>query len=500
VETLNLAVLSGLLLALSFPNAFFRDLNWSQGAFGMLSLLPLLLALDQKGLQLKRAFKLGYASGITFFLLGTYWINHIGPMGLGAAPAWLGLSAYLALYLGAFAWALTWGRQRGLKGEALWIPALWTLLEFLRERLLTGYPWMSLGSSQCLDAALLPMASVTGVYGLHFAVALANVILWKFWKGEKKTYEWGAASLALGLVLSLRLAALPRPEAPEKIKVAVLQGNVNEDQAWTPQYRRGVMAIYSGMMQAALKQGAKVMIWPESAFPGIFSQPSPEREALLTFAKREKVSLIFGSTLLDPAKNSFSNAAVFVDSKGNADAYAKRQLVPFGEFIPLRDEIPLLDQVLNQAGLENFAAGIGPAIFQDDHFKAAPLVCYESIYGSLAATEPDGFLSVITLDTWFGDSLAPRHHLSQSILRAVEGQRWVARAAATGISAFINPQGEIVSQLRLNSAGFLVQEIDSQCSRTFYLLHGAWFVGLCAGLCMLVLAFSPMKGFKKDHR
>ncbi|MES2202231.1 MAG: apolipoprotein N-acyltransferase [candidate division FCPU426 bacterium] len=486
IKKFRMALFCGLLLALSFPNFLYPELFWGFDLLAFFSLLPLFMDIgrDRPGL----AFKKGYVAGLLFFLLSLYWILHVKPMGPGALPAWIGLSAYLALYPALFFGGVAWGLKRSWPFQALWIPALWTVLEALREILLTGFPWVSLGSSQTSNLSLLPLVSVTGVYGLHFAVVLGNILAWKLLRPlEWKRREWFGAVLAIALLIGLRFQAPARPQGAPTVKVAVLQGNIDQDHDWTADYRRELMTNYFAMMTEAADAGAKVLIWPESSFPGIFGRGDPEEVRLLEFARSRHLALIFGATLEAPGERNFSNAAVFIDSSGNVSTYAKRHLVPFGETIPFRARLPVLDQMLRRIGLADFKEGPGPVAFESEGFRLSPLVCYESIYGEAARESGIGALAIITLDTWFGNSPAPRYHMGHAILRAVESGRWVARAAATGVSCFVSPEGRVLARQPLNTRGWIMQEMDCASSQTPYQRYGAWFVGLCALLLVLAV-------------
>jgi apolipoprotein N-acyltransferase len=487
------SLFSGLLLALSFPNILHPDFFLPGVFIAWICLLPLFETTAEEAPW--EAFKKGWMAGLCFFLLSTAWINNIKPMGPGALPAWISLSLYLALYPAAFCWGLAWGRRAKMPLEALWIPALWTLLEFLRERLLTGYPWVSLGSSQYLTKIWLPLASITGIYGLHFVVVAINLTLWWAYKRRKEAFTGLCVIAAMAL---LRLSAPGPAQAGEGTKVAVIQGNIDQDQAWTESYRHELMSVYGRLMRQAVDAGAKVLIWPESAFPGFFNEPGAESEVMRQFAKNNHVDLIFGSTLSDGPGGSYSNAVVFVDDQGNTAAYRKRHLVPFGEYIPFRASIPLLDGLMDRFGMVDFKPGPQAGLsFQSRQgpqgLITMPLVCYESIFGRSAAHSQgmdSDLIAVVTLDTWFGNSAAPRYHALHGILQAVESGKWVARAAATGISCFVSPQGELMDVVPLNTEGWSAQVIPKHGAPTFYWIWGSWFLWLCLGSLTLSLGLS----------
>lgn len=492
----GLALFSGLLLSLSFPNIFHPDFFLPGVFIAWVCLIPLLESVN--GQAPRAAFSRGFFAGLLFFLLSTAWINNIKPMGPGAFPAWICLSLYLALFPAAFAWGLSRGRELGLRFEALWVPSLWTLLEFLRERLISGYPWVSLGSSQYLTKVWLPLASITGIYGLHFVVLLINLLLWQLWR--RRSDAW-LSCLLLAMLLGLRLAApSPQPKSGGT-KVAVLQGNIDQDQAWTESYRHELMTVYGRLMTEALDAGAQVMIWPESAFPGFFNEAGPEAQVLEKFAKRMQVDLLIGSTLADRENNAYTNSAVFIDAQGNTSDYGKRHLVPFGEYIPFRSLIPPLDQLMTRFGLVDFKPG-SPAgnsfvsVSRNSRLRIMPLICYESIYGRSArhsqSMEAD-LIAVITLDTWFGNSAAPRYHALHGIIQAVESGKWVARAAATGISCFVSPSGDLSDSVALNTVGWSLHVIPENSGPTLYWRLGPWFLWLCLGLIALSFPISRQK-------
>ena len=485
----SLSLLSGLLMALSFPNIFHPDF-FPAGAFvAWFCLLPLFCTLD--GEAPEAAFKKGFVAGFFFFLLSTAWINHIKPMGPGAPPAWICLSAWLALFPACFAWGLARGREARLPWEAFWVPALWTLLEVARERLLSGYPWVSLGSSQAASRVWLGLAALTGVYGLHFCVALINLLAWQLWRRRSELLPGLLLTAAL---LALRIAFPLRVPSGPGIKVAVIQGNIDQDQAWTLAYRQELMASYSALMREAVDAGAKILVWPESAYPGFFDEFGPESETLRAFARHERVGLIVGSSLVDRQDPAYYNAAVMIDAQGNTADYRKRHLVPFGEYIPFRSLVPILDRLLTRLGLSDFRPGADEQPgFLLQGLAVSPEICYESVYSEKVRQSAGeaNLMAVLTLDSWFGDSAAPRHHFSQAVLRAVENGFWVARSAATGISGFVAPDGKISGLVPLNERGWSLQEIPFLGQKTFYRRHGPWFIWLCALFLALPWFFRP---------
>lgn len=493
-----LPALSGLLLCLSFPNFLFNKFTWVTNLVAWFALVPLLFAI--RGAKPKEAFRQGYLAGLVFFLGSTYWINYVKPMGWAAPAGWIVLCAYLALYPGLFCLLFRLGEGRKLPLPLLWMPALWTLLEYAREVLFTGFPWASLGSSQYLNPLVLPIASACGIYGIHFLVVLGNLAVFRVLSGRGfKRGEALQAGLAMVLLLVLGWKGNPLSrESVPPVKVAVIQGNIDQDQAWTDAYKAELMKTYLGLMQEATDQGARLLIWPEATLPGVFSGNVAEAKTLEDFAKARGVDLMVSGYDENMALGGYTNSSFFLSpesaSKG-VGTYAKRHLVPFGEFVPFRKWFTFIDKAVRRFGVEDLVPGPGPAVFDTAAGKVAPLICYEGIFASLsrqACKQGAEVLAIQTFDTWYGDSAAPYQHVALAVFRAVEQGRFLARAGATGVSCFISPQGVITRTVALNTRGFAVEEVQPLNTRTLYQVCGDWFVALCFLLCLAPL-LTPRK-------
>jgi apolipoprotein N-acyltransferase len=248
------------------------------------------------------------------------------------------------------------------------------------------------------------------------------------------------------------------------------------------------MNTYLLLSQAAVDEGAKVLLWPESSFPGFFNEGALESEQLKAFAKKRQVQLLVGSTLI--AENGFYNSALWIDPAGNTLSQGKRHLVPFGEYVPFRKAIPILDAAMARMGVSEILADRRGPLFNLAGLKTRPLVCYESVFpDEVRQGDAPDLLGVITVDTWYGDSAGPVYHAQQCALRAVENGTWVARAAATGISLFVDPQGKLIAPIALNHAGYQVLGIGRGRS-TFYREHGEWLATML--LFLLAVLWGPI--------
>ncbi len=491
---LLLPLASGLLLCFSFPNFVLRGFHWQTNLVAWVALVPLLASLE--GASPRQAFGRGFLAGLVFFLCALYWINYVKPMGWGATVGWAALSAYLALYPALFAVLVRRGLDEGLRLPLLWIPALWTLLEYGRGTFFSGFPWASLGSSQYLDPLVLPLAAAAGIWGLHFLVALGNLLAFSLagggsWLKPSRRLAAGAALVlaCLGLTAWLGRAAA-EPEAP-RARVAVIQGSLDQDQAWTSDYRAHLMRVYLGLMDRAADWGARTLVWPEGSFPGIFSLSPPEAGELRAFARARGVDLLVGSDNFDPSAGTYSNSVLWIAADGRLGEYKKRHLVPFGEYIPLRHVLPFLNKAVESIGFQDFTPGTRAGAFPTLAGEAGPLICYEGIFPGLCRDSVERgaeWLSISTFDTWYGNSAAPYQHVALAVFRAVEEDRWIARAGATGISCFISPKGAISDVVGLYRRGFAVRDIRLLKARTLFRRWGNWFVWACLALVLGCLA------------
>lgn len=491
----GLALSSGVLLYFSFPNALALGFEAWPGRLAWFALLPLLAALEDRSAG--EGARLGFLTGLACFVPGLAWLTHVRPLAAGAWPAWLALAAWSAAFAALFGALAAQGLRRRWALPVLWVAALWALTEALREHLLSGFPWMGLGSSQYRNRALLPLAAALGQGGLHFAVALGNTILFGVLRRPSWLLGWRRSLSAVLAALSLAALAqwqgavqrhwLNGPGAAPLVRCAVIQGAIDLDQPWDQAYRSHLLSAYFSLSQQAVDAGATLLLWPESAFPGFFNEDAVEAEAVKAFARTHKVTLLIGSTLSE--NDAYTNSAVWVEADGNTRSYSKRHLVPFGEFVPFRRWAPLLDLALARAGVVDFSPGRQPAQFQLGAMRVKPLICFESVFPDMARSGgPADLLALLTVDTWYGRTAGPVWHASQSVIRAVEEGTWLARCASTGISFFAAPDGRLLEPLGLDLAGYRVQDIGLGRVTPFQ-RFGPWpLLWACLGLLGAAIA------------
>lgn len=489
------AVASGLLLSASFPSLDVTPLAW-------IGLVPLLLATH--GRSVRSAFVLGWLTGMTFFLATCYWIvhtiSHYTPLPLVVCVALLvAMSAVLACYHGAFAAGLRFFEQRGL--PALWLaPALWVTLEWMRGWFFIGFPWAALGYSQWRFSNLVQIVEVTGVYGVSAVLVLFNVVV----AGVLR--ERGRGVLRVGpplAVLTILVGVLPAIGAWRKgqlaamppagrLTVAVAQGNVEQDRKWDPEYQGETMARYATLTRDAAQLKPDLIVWPETAAPFFFQQPSPWRQQLLDLVREVQIPLLFGSPAFrvhDGVVEQLNRAFLLGPDGSEQGTYDKIQLVPFGEYVPFRQILFFVPQIVTAVG--QIGAGLDATVFSIPQAKLGTLICYEGIFPELPRRFVDDGAQVlvnITNDAWFGATSAPWQHLVQESFRSIENRRPMVRAANTGISAFIDATGHIRWHSSLFETLWHVDEVTWPDVQTFYATHGNVFVWLCAAVIAGFLA------------
>lgn len=489
-----LSVVSALFFTLCFPKA-------DQGWLAWVALVPLFLALRR--MDVKGGFFIGFIFGMVHHLGLVYWtvhtMHHYGNLPVDQAVMILMLLAgYLSLYPAVFAAVLLWLRPKPVYLIIL-APALWVLLEMIQTWLFTGFPWALLGYSQYDHLWLIQIADLFGVYGLSGLIIASNVVLtlailswlelaWLDVITSKKVAALTGAVL-ICMIMAVTVYGVLRSNSIDKIaaesnqvKVAVVQGNIDQAQKWDPRFQVLTTVKYRKLSLAPSVKAADLVIWPETATPFYFMDDKILSEMVIEGIKSHNSHFIIGSPSYAKDKESliYHNSAYLVSPDGQTKGkYDKVHLVPFGEYVPLKRWLPFINKLVAQVG--DFKPGRrGNTLSWKDH-QVGMLICYEAIFPGLArAMVQNGaqLLVNITNDAWFGRTSAAFQHFSMAVFRAVENRRYLARAANTGISGFVDPCGRIVSPTDLFQEVAVLEEISLLEEASFYSRWGEWPLGL----------------------
>ena len=479
----SLALLSGALLALSFP-------RFGHPAFAWIALVPLLIALSGwrghagrvPGQPPLRAFTLGLVTGLAYFVGTIYWTGTVvRTFGGLATPvalfAMLLLAAYLALYPALTALIVSRVVNRaGVRGLLL-LPAAWVATEFGRGFLFGGFPWVPLGNSQVEMLPVAQLASVLGVYGLSALVAFVNasIVYALLTAGRDRVVAIAAAaSVLVGIAGwgTWRIAdgSLTREGTP--LRVGLIQGNIAQEDKWNPAEARRIFTTHIAMTRDAVKRGAQFVMWPESSTPFMFEEDDAGETAVRDLTREVGVPILFGSDQVDRGGNlvRLFNAAFLVTPSGDtAGVYRKIHLVPFGEYIPLKEWLYFVSPLVER--FTDFAPGTSTVLLPVGSHLISTAICYEVVYPSLIRQGIVGgseLLTTITNDGWYGRSSAPYQHFAMASMRAIEGGRYLARAANTGISGVVDPYGRVVRRSAIFEQVGLVEEVRLLTARTIY--------------------------------
>ncbi|MBU0726695.1 MAG: apolipoprotein N-acyltransferase [Alphaproteobacteria bacterium] len=476
--------------------------------FSLIVLVPVAwsaLLICLPGLSLGRATLVGWAFGVAQFGFGIPWVAEsfyvdADRFGALAIPAVAGLSAFLALFP-ALATALFAHLSRhigtGLPA-ALLLATAWTGAEWLRGHMLTGFPWNLAGYAVADFDALRQPAAWAGSYGMSFLVVLAGALPAAAWaaKGNARHFA-GIAGLALPLALwaagEARLNGAAPP--PTGVSLRVVQGNFPQAEKWVPGARERALDRYTRL---SVKGGpVNLVLWPETAFPGFLDEDADAR-ARIAAALPEGALLMTGAPdrVETEAGTRYFNAVQVYDRGGEILAeYAKHHLVPFGEYMPLPNWLPV-ERIVESPG--DFTPGPGPRTLSLPGVPVVgPTICYEIIFPG-HITEPrfrPDWIFNATNDAWFGTSIGPKQHLASARMRAVEEGLPVIRAANTGISAVIDATGDIRSRLDTGETGIIDAELPPALRQTLYARFGE---GTLAAL--IALAWALVIGFQLAAR
>ncbi len=494
--------ISAICLALSLSRYNIGILAW----FAMSPLLAILIK-QQKKKKKSKGFFVGFLFGIFFYSANLYWINY-ALINFGGMPYFLSipilflLVSYLSLYYGFFCWITQsfYNRYRNLYV----VPFVWVGLEWIRSFLLTGFPWSLLGYSQHRFIGIIQISEYTGVYGVSFLILLSNMIIAKgLIEPEKKKqvfFEYSTFILLLGSLVMWGNSRIRQWEeqAPKKsIKASVIQGNIKQDMKWNSSRVSEIVNVYDKLTRQAAVDKPDVIIWPETAIP-FFYQNSPKAQKWLKDLSEDvKAEIITGAMTFNRKSKSniqYKNSAILVKHDKIEPIYDKIHLVPFGEYVPLKKVLFFVEKLVAVVG--ELSPGTKASIQSLNSVSFGTVICFEIVFPDLVRRFADNgarFILNLTNDAWYGDTDAPFQHWAMVVFRCVENRVWVARAANTGISGFINPLGEVIEETKIFSRQIKTMEMGTvNNKKTFYTAYGDIFAKLCFGIffiCVLTLAF-----------
>lgn len=448
-------------------------------------------------------------------LLG--WIHHVTLGGLFVLGpligAWVGL-----WYLGAW-----WALPRMLRQPAitrlfglLALGGLWVVIEWTRTWLLSGFPWAPLALTQWERGSILQIAAYTGAGGVAFVLVAMNIGFATMahsiivegkggWNFRRPEFLFALFMLMACVSIHVQETFNRRQFTVPLARVGFVQPYIPQTLKWDPAEGPAILDVLEKTTLAAAASRPDFIMWPEASTPWAVRGDETARAFVEKLANRAGVPLLIGSVGIEnrtQPNEQWFNAAFVVDPVMGLQTtyYAKQHLVPFGEYVPLRPVLGWLSKIV-PVGDDDYTPGMDspPLVISlpNTTLTAGPLICYEDIFPTLARSSVrsgSDFLAVLTNNAWYGEGGQATQHAAHSVLRAVETRRPVLRCGNGGWSGWIDEFGNVRATLR-NDAGsiyFRGAEIiavtrDARWvgQQSFYVQHGDWFIGVCAGLVLL---------------
>src|SRR5437867_4448947 len=538
------AISSGLLCTGCFPPFDQTWLCW-------IALTPLIAAIWFSGEDTRhpwlRNLLLGYVAGLTFFWTVLSWLTTVTVLG------WFVLEFYMAIYFAFWAWFCGLVRPRETREEpnstkwdqmlaearstaalprspwtkstnnlalAFLVAAAGATQEWLRGWVFSGWGWNGLGVALHANWPLIQIAEFTGVAGLSFMVAFANVIavttvrrliLEARTHAMRPHFDLTLTMAAIVGVLTFGLGAARISPSTKLFRVAAVQSNVPQSQKFDPQFTRRIFDQFRRLSEIALRSTPPpdLLIWPESSMPGPVLEDRESYQFVMNLAASAESDLLLGT--IDEEEGRAFNAALLISDGGEeVQLYRKLHLVPYGEYVPGRHRVPLLARIVGDQVPGDFNAGKDYTVFSltNSDVQVAPLICFEDTIGELARrfvlptdTNPGASLLVdITNDGWFLHSAGSHQHLANAIFRCVETRRPMVRAANTGVTCFVNEFGRVTQKLQDDTGstfteGVLTGEVKvpTEHELTFYTRHGELFAEACAAITAVALVIGLLR-------
>jgi len=497
------AILSGILLWSAFPPWEISEAAW----FG---LVPLVLAV--RGAGSRRSWQLGLVTGLAFWLPGIWWISHVTLLG------WIVLSAYCSIYLSVFAWFVNmwlrkWGAARWGRNVLLMLAgtAAWVSTEYARSVLCTGFPWNTLGISQYGIATVRQLAEWGGVYAVSAVLVVFNFgIATTFFRYRESTIRLGRSAhpelcigllvMAMAVAMGMRTLMARDGTLTTPAHIGVVQTDIPQIDKWTADT---IPLIYERLETLTRELGQRehldLIIWPETALPDEVLH-SDRSYALVQELVVNQVPILVG-TMDSFARESDErifhlNSSMLFHTTGRITyRYDKQHLVMWGEYVPFEEALPFLWALTpNDA---SFTPGEKSVVFElaMPAIEFSTLICFEDALPYLsrrAVANGARLLINQTNDAWFERSAASRQHMTHCVFRCIENRVPAVRCANTGISCFIDANGNVQKELKDDTGSTFSQGVLSHWifvpkadhPLTFYTRRGDVFAWVCLGITL----------------
>jgi apolipoprotein N-acyltransferase len=439
-----------------------------------IALIPLFWVIDTE--RPKRTFLYALFFGSVFFLCHLWWLYTLVVPVARVTRVLLDIGVtllfgYMGLWIALFAWGT---RRLGLYAA----PFIWAGTEWLRSQTEGGFPWGLLGTSLTPYAPLIQGASVVGVYGVSALVVWWGLLLYRLLKGPGR--DLFAGLLAVSVLLPFGFGLVRMKPNRFWFRAGLIQPNVSPVEKGKTKTREQNWRDLLRLSRQAIGQGARVLVFPETATLTDISDSGPFQDSLHRLSDTCGVLIVTGTPLY--RSFGYMNATtVFVPHQPLTDFYWKIHPAPFSEHFPFVDKVPLLRKVMTN-DMGNQVSGSELKVFDISGHKFSTAICFEGIFPGLIrqfCRRGAEMIAIVTNDGWFGKTPGPYQHCELMVMRAVENGVPLVRAANNGISLVSDPYGRILSQTGLFVEATLIQDVPRPAGATFYRRFGDVFSILC---------------------
>lgn len=530
-KNLFLAILSGVILSLSFP-------PFKTGFFAYFGLVPILIFLN-RAKNYRELLIFTYLSMLIFHALTLYWIggwtSKTDPFMMIGSVALILVHPFF--YWLPFVFFFLIKRHLGNKSALFTFPFLWNSLEYLRSVDETAFPWLTLGNTQSYYLPIIQVTSIIGVYGLSFVIVVFNVLIYVAYKNFRyESFRFTLNKLAIITIVLVSFFIYGKVILNDtiydgkKIRVGVVQPDFDPWEKWEDEVNPQI-DVYLQLSDSAVQKGAELIVWPESALPVyLLSGNYPEEvRRIKNFCREKNVAIATGLPLVhfyfskEQAKedsriskdssyyyDTYNGVVLFLPDSDLIQEYGKMNLVPFAERAPYLRYLPFLGDLIKwSVGISNWSVWDEQTVFNyktrdGDTAKFSAVVCYESIFPSFNSEfikKGAQFLVVVTNDSWYGKTSGPYQHKQYAVFRAIENRRWIVRSANGGISCIIDPYGRTIFETNLYERTYFVDDIYLNSEVTYYVQYRdiiSYFALIISGI-FISLALIKKFGVRKNE-
>ena len=524
-----LLILSGLLFGISFtPFPFPFPLLL------FVSFVPYIYVVTKRTTLLK----FNSASYLTFFIMSLITVYWVGSWQSSADPFLMISGLVLVFFLPCVMLinsTLYFISRKVFKKDfsLYFFPFFWVTGEYLLSLTDLKFPWLTIGHGLAKFTSFIQIADIVGAFGLSFIVLWINIFIFKGLKAFKENIKVGSIYFAVAASIFILIVAYgfirisSSNDDQETIKVGIIQPNINPWNKWELGGLDNMLENYFSLSQACVKEGAQIILWPETALPVYLLSGTYQREvdSIYAFIKRNNVPLLTGMPDFliygkDPPRNAkyseageyyyttYNSILLFQPDRSEVQRYGKMHLVPLGEHTPFVDQLPFLGDLLKWGvGISGWNVGQDTTVFKFvnnmDTIKIGGLVCYESVFPTFPNYFVDRgaeFLTVLTNDSWYGKLSGPYQHKEFANLRAVENRRAVVRCANGGVSCLINKFGVTEVETEMFTRTHLVVDVPLYNEKTFYTKNPLIIPVLSSSFSLWIIGINILLWMKKKFK